>query len=121
MLPTRSPSAPVMACQNWISVAAKAEPDTARPIESAAMDLRIFTGVSSFPTDAMRTGRCLPRRARVGAEWSGTIGRKCDGRMIVRRSEEHTSELQSRETLVCRFLLEKTKHKSNIAACHHIR
>src|SRR5690606_41495706 len=26
-----------------------------------------------------------------------------------RRSEEHTSELQSRENLVCRLLLEKTK------------
>src|SRR6266511_4401226 len=28
------------------------------------------------------------------------------------RSEEHTSELQSRETLVCRLLLEKKKKKS---------
>src|SRR5690606_42146141 len=28
---------------------------------------------------------------------------------IVRRSEEHTSELQSRENLVCRLLLEKKK------------
>src|SRR5436309_9440549 len=28
------------------------------------------------------------------------------------RSEEHTSELQSRENLVCRLLLEKNKHKS---------
>src|SRR5207247_3477140 len=27
------------------------------------------------------------------------------------RSEEHTSELQSRVELVCRLLLEKTKHK----------
>src|SRR5207302_11438305 len=27
-----------------------------------------------------------------------------------RRSEEHTSELQSREKLVCRLLLEKKKH-----------
>src|SRR3712207_8698355 len=27
------------------------------------------------------------------------------------RSEEHTSELQSRQYLVCRLLLEKTKHK----------
>src|SRR5690625_6514493 len=27
------------------------------------------------------------------------------------RSEEHTSELQSRGHLVCRLLLEKTKHK----------
>src|SRR5436309_4692632 len=30
-----------------------------------------------------------------------------------RRSEEHTSELQSRENLVCRLLLEKKKTQSN--------
>src|SRR5690606_41556003 len=30
---------------------------------------------------------------------------------LVRRSEEHTSELQSRENLVCRLLLEKKKKK----------
>src|SRR5690606_41726298 len=30
-----------------------------------------------------------------------------------RRSEEHTSELQSRENLVCRLLLEKKKRKLN--------
>src|SRR5690606_9187078 len=30
------------------------------------------------------------------------------------RSEEHTSELQSREKLVCRLLLEKKKQKKNI-------
>src|SRR5207302_7033098 len=29
------------------------------------------------------------------------------------RSEEHTSELQSRENLVCRLLLEKKKQKKN--------
>src|SRR5438067_9831299 len=29
------------------------------------------------------------------------------------RSEEHTSELQSRFDLVCRLLLEKKKHKTN--------
>src|SRR5690606_39523669 len=31
----------------------------------------------------------------------------------VGRSEEHTSELQSRENLVCRLLLEKKKKRSN--------
>src|SRR5690606_32383544 len=31
--------------------------------------------------------------------------------MRVMRSEEHTSELQSRENLVCRLLLEKKKHR----------
>src|SRR5438445_856617 len=30
-----------------------------------------------------------------------------------RRSEEHTSELQSRQYLVCRLLLEKKKKKTN--------
>src|SRR5690606_39364156 len=33
-----------------------------------------------------------------------------DWQMDVLRSEEHTSELQSRENLVCRLLLEKKKH-----------
>src|SRR5207302_7313460 len=32
-----------------------------------------------------------------------------DGAAVERRSEEHTSELQSRENLVCRLLLEKKK------------
>src|SRR3712207_7311763 len=33
------------------------------------------------------------------------------------RSEEHTSELQSRQYLVCRLLLEKKKKKINILIC----
>src|SRR5215510_16542723 len=33
-----------------------------------------------------------------------------DGKSFVYRSEEHTSELQSRGHLVCRLLLEKKKH-----------
>src|SRR5690606_39481197 len=48
-------------------------------------------------------GRCRRRRDRAG-----TAGRRRtpgDGA----RSEEHTSELQSRENLVCRLLLEKKK------------
>src|SRR5690606_40269252 len=35
------------------------------------------------------------------------------------RSEEHTSELQSRENLVCRLLLEKKKKKTSISCCAH--
>src|SRR3712207_7794695 len=38
----------------------------------------------------------------VGAEDLGVVG-------LVARSEEHTSELQSRQYLVCRLLLEKKK------------
>src|SRR5690606_41301181 len=40
---------------------------------------------------------------------SATAGRAAAGRRRHPRSEEHTSELQSRENLVCRLLLEKKK------------
>src|SRR3712207_8072140 len=48
-----------------------------------------------------RLGRDLPRDLYRGA---GEL----------RRSEEHTSELQSRQYLVCRLLLEKKKTRYNI-------
>src|SRR3712207_7237837 len=35
-----------------------------------------------------------------------------------RRSEEHTSELQSRQYLVCRLLLEKKKKNNSYAVTH---
>src|SRR3712207_7977063 len=35
-------------------------------------------------------------------------------RRVVKRSEEHTSELQSRQYLVCRLLLEKKKNKNTL-------
>src|SRR2546430_9715097 len=38
------------------------------------------------------------------------------GRTVFRRSEEHTSELQSQSNLVCRLLLEKKKKDSIV--CH---
>src|SRR3712207_7889735 len=37
------------------------------------------------------------------------LGRGRSGPRMLRRSEEHTSELQSRQYLVCRLLLEKKK------------
>src|SRR2546430_13117750 len=36
-----------------------------------------------------------------------------------RRSEEHTSELQSQSNLVCRLLLEKKKKKKHVLSCLH--
>src|SRR5690606_39982621 len=56
-------------------------------------------------------GAC--RRGRVGATLI-ILHRAAGGiaaRPPCRRSEEHTSELQSRENLVCRLLLEKKNHK----------
>src|SRR3989442_2774513 len=47
----------------------------------------------------------------LGNPVSQAIGLERD--LIARRSEEHTSELQSRPHLVCRLLLEKKKKKEN--------
>src|SRR5690606_40922420 len=66
------------------------------------------------------------RRKKFGSQWRGGSRRRCEyavhpgycscvpgsGNIIrtgksCKRSEEHTSELQSRENLVCRLLLEK--------------
>src|SRR3712207_7488825 len=44
----------------------------------------------------------------VGADWMGTAWHGVPPRSQP-RSEEHTSELQSRQYLVCRLLLEKKK------------
>src|SRR3989442_6589525 len=54
-----------------------------------------------------------PHGGRADAERGG-------GRVdqdLSRRSEEHTSELQSRPHLVCRLLLEK---KKKVTACHSV-
>src|SRR5436309_10617675 len=53
-------------------------------------------------TDPFRSTlfRCVRRRCRP------------TGSTHLERSEEHTSELQSRENLVCRLLLEKKKKKT---------
>src|SRR5690606_40267838 len=45
--------------------------------------------------------------AEAGAYTGATRAR--EGKFEAARSEEHTSELQSRENLVCRLLLEKKK------------
>src|SRR3712207_7488407 len=53
------------------------------------------------------------RRGRAGVARPGDIdGHRGGGASAQRRSEEHTSELQSRQYLVCRLLLEKNKHPS---------
>src|SRR3712207_6874605 len=44
--------------------------------------------------------------------------KELEGKNIFIRSEEHTSELQSRQYLVCRLLLEKNKHGSQFARAY---
>src|SRR5690606_39939854 len=65
-------------------------------------DAAAARGVTGDPAEALHLG---PRRVRVHR----------DGRRL--RSEEHTSELQSRENLVCRLLLEKKKMNNKHQSC----
>src|SRR3712207_8528211 len=51
-----------------------------------------------------------PARSVETPRMGVTIERDDWGVPTIRRSEEHTSELQSRQYLVCRLLLEKKKH-----------
>src|SRR3712207_8859140 len=74
------------------------------------VDLALVTGDRPRPQDALvrRPGddhRLVPRLAEVGR---------------VDRSEEHTSELQSRQYLVCRLLLEKKKKCSITILTPHL-
>src|SRR5256886_13573317 len=43
----------------------------------------------------------------VGIRLGSDLGHAYHGLLVTRRSEEHTSELQSQSNLVCRLLLEK--------------
>src|SRR5699024_11382988 len=60
------------------------------------------SGASLCGLRALRTIRETPRSIRADT--------------ALRRSEEHTSELQSRFDLVCRLLLEKKKDQETVAA-----
>src|SRR3712207_7910777 len=55
-------------------------------------------------------GCITPRYTQLGAQLLHTT-----------RSEEHTSELQSRQYLVCRLLLEKKKKNSRLNLHEHAR
>src|SRR3712207_8130082 len=86
-----------------------------------------------FPyTTLFRSARAVgaAHRSVAGARGPGAVGaaglatpravdpapagqRHAGGRRVL-RSEEHTSELQSRPYLVCRLLLEKKKKNSNL-------
>src|SRR5690606_41946069 len=71
----------------------------------------------------LRSGRVRPERLRAHMVWdkgrapgahpdSARSFHERDRRYRYQRSEEHTSELQSREKLVCRLLLEKKNNTS---------
>src|SRR3712207_7560639 len=79
-----------------------------RPRAAAAPALLIRSIMS-------RKNRRSTRRSRRRAAPSTSTAPPCSTSSVRPRSEEHTSELQSRQYLVCRLLLEKkNKNKANL-------
>src|SRR5438552_11837660 len=65
-----------------------------------------------FPyTTLFRSGRAGRSSAPNGSTGRARVVIRCCSRVTRSRSEEHTSELQSPDHLVCRLLLEKKKKK----------
>src|SRR5690606_40994333 len=71
---------------------------------------------SAYVSRRAISGQASPMAAMVGSAWASRLVKRVSpsrsslvrsiGATADRRSEEHTSELQSRENLVCRLLLE---------------
>src|SRR2546427_4806204 len=75
---------------------------------------------------AQAVSRGMPSASawRIRSSWISFQAGVCTGLMapVRRRSEEHTSELQSQSNLVCRLLLEKKKrHNTHRFQAYHYR
>ena len=68
----------------------------------------LFPYTTLFRSAVVETQRHADQRALLLLVPAG-IARRRRGRHFATRSEDHTSELQSRRNLVCRLLLEKKK------------
>src|SRR5439155_9734801 len=88
------------------------------PAESDALeeDMETSKGATRLSSAVALGGRTtwiviLAEKSRLGAADKPAISLAMAGPSTARRSEEHTSELQSRGHLVCRLLLEKKNKK----------
>src|SRR5258707_2895561 len=87
--------------------------------DTATTEIYTLSLHDALPICHRRSGRpspgapgCVVSRQRTGrAARAGAVGVRVHGRGGDQRSEEHTSELQSRQYLVCRLLLEKKKKR----------
>src|SRR5690606_41487262 len=71
---------------------------------------------SQLPADPHHRRGVAVVHLEAGREGAHPVGEELHRRVPAGRSEEHTSELQSRENLVCRLLLEKKKRREILLA-----
>src|SRR2546422_7366290 len=87
--------------------------------DTATTEIYTLSLHDALPISRRRSRGCATcggGRAFGLAAGLGHRGGLCSARRRIPRSEEHTSELQSRLHLVCRLLLEKKKKKSEISS-----
>src|ERR1035437_6874976 len=82
-----------------------------QPLSLASMSALAVTYITAWCVPITQNGDCGHRqdKALCGKRCTSAIKRK-------HRSEEHTSELQSRQYLVCRLLLEKNQNHTQLLA-----
>src|SRR6267143_6243984 len=80
---------------------------------NAVIHIFFFNDTATTEIYTLSLHDALPIYGRAAATAAGRSGFRDDlGGKPIRRSEEHTSELQSQFHLVCRLLLEKKKKKN---------
>src|SRR5690606_42125632 len=82
------------------------------PTEIYTLSLHDALPISSESCSVADSARVISApasRSTMMPDWSIKISFPAAVALVKARSEEHTSELQSRENLVCRLLLEKKK------------
>src|SRR3989442_11669702 len=75
----------------------------------------LFPYTTLFRSDQLQRGRRLHLRVEADRPQARSDRDRQGVSPLHARSEEHTSELQSRPHLVCRLLLEKKKHQPFIS------
>src|SRR3712207_7345233 len=98
--PPRSPLFPYTTLFRSLRIGGRWTPSTAARLIASARERSTDRGGNHRPWDSTAVRRCA----------SGS-------HVSCRRSEEHTSELQSRQYLVCRLLLEKKNQSSANSSC----
>src|ERR687890_719851 len=92
-----------------------------------ARPVRIFEQFAETMGPAEGPSEILPSRRRASPFFAALVNGAAShvveqddlhNASVFHRSEEHTSELQSRQYLVCRLLLEKKKAKQDNGVCH---
>src|SRR5438477_8012416 len=99
---------------------ASESPGPSAPNSIATRSGQSTTSIGVAPADGVSANVVKPARRTSSTDAIRVHGNRSTWPIDTRRSEEHTSELQSHVNLVCRLLLEKkkTNHQPTLSTPH---